>query len=76
MCITFSSETVARSAAKIFEEYGYAAHAVGTVVTTDCPPLLAVPVVGRAIGLHQVEDVRLGALSVPPRGDRSTSAAA
>ena len=60
MRMTFSSEKVARAAAAILEQYGYTAEPVGTAIVTDCPTLLAVPVVGRAIGLHEVENVHLG----------------
>jgi hypothetical protein len=71
MRMTFSSEKVAQAAAAILERYGYTAESVGPVVMTDCPILLAVPVVGRAIGLHQVENVHLSdapmPLANPPR---------
>jgi hypothetical protein len=60
--ITFSSETAARAAVKTIERYGYAATATGSVVRTNCPPLLAVPAVGRDDGLHQMEHVRFSAV--------------
>ena len=65
MRITFANEAVARAAAGILEQYGYAAEPVGRTLETDCPPLLAVPVVGRTVGLHQVEDVRLATDATP-----------
>ncbi len=60
MRITFSCEAAAQAAVRFIEQYGYAAAAVGSTVVTDCPALLAVPVVGRNVGLHAVERVQLG----------------
>jgi hypothetical protein len=61
MRITFANETAARAAVKIIERYGYEASAHGRVVWTDCPPLLAVPAVGRDLGLQQMQEVNLEA---------------
>src|SRR6185312_16981779 len=41
MKISFSSDSAARAAVTIIEKYGYTAAAVGTLVCTDCPALLA-----------------------------------
>ncbi|HVV50903.1 MAG TPA: hypothetical protein VHO06_14650 [Polyangia bacterium] len=59
MRISFLSDTAARAAVTIIEKYGYAATAVGTTVWTDCPALLAVPAIGRDVGLDRVEKVQL-----------------
>jgi hypothetical protein len=56
---TFSGETAAKAAVKIIASYGYVATATGRSVWTDCPPLLAIPAVGRTVGLHEIENVRL-----------------
>jgi hypothetical protein len=60
MRITFSNEHSARTAANVLERYGYRASRTGTVVVTDCPTLLAVPAVERAVGLGRVDDLDLG----------------
>jgi hypothetical protein len=54
MRIQFSSEHAAQAAADVFERYGYRASRNGTLVVTNCPTLLAVPVVDRAVGLDRV----------------------
>ena len=72
MRITFSDEAVARAAAGILEQYGYTAKLRGKAIESDCPPLLAVPVVGRTIGLHQVDEVRLA--TAPARDSREATA--
>ena len=61
MQITFSNEAAAAAAVRIINRYGYAASARGSVVWTDCPPLLAVPAVGRDVGLHHVQEVKFDA---------------
>lgn len=61
MQITLSNETAAAATVRIINRYGYAASARGLVVWTDCPPLLAVPAVGRGVGLHQVQEVKFDA---------------
>lgn len=61
MQITFSNEAAAAAAVRIINRYGYATSVRGSVVWTDCPPLLAVPAVGRAVGLHQVREVKFDA---------------
>jgi hypothetical protein len=58
MKISFSSDSAARAAVTIIEKYGYTAAVVGTLVCTDCPGLLAVPAISRAVGLHRVENVQ------------------
>ena len=55
MWITFSNEDTARAAVAVFERYGYRTSRCGTVVVTDCPTLLAVPVLERAVGLGRVK---------------------
>jgi hypothetical protein len=59
MRMTFATEKAARVAAGIFEQYGYGATRMGTIILTDCPTLLAVPVVGRAVGFERIEGVHL-----------------
>ncbi|HLK94010.1 MAG TPA: hypothetical protein VKZ18_29220 [Polyangia bacterium] len=70
--IAFSSETAARAAVRTIESYGYTAAATGSVVRTDCPPLLAMPALERQVGLHQMENVRL----VPAGGEQVLCGAA
>jgi hypothetical protein len=67
MRITFANDVAARDAARILEQYGYSATPTGSSVETDCPTLLGVPVVGRAVGLDQIEQVQLA----PPRLPRA-----
>jgi hypothetical protein len=64
MQITFRNEAAATAAVKIINRYGYAASARGSVVLTDCPPLLALPAVARGVGLHQMQEVKF---DVAPR---------
>jgi hypothetical protein len=68
MRISFSNEATARAAVAVLEQYGYHATPKGAAIETECPPLLAVPAVGNAVGLHQIEEVHLAA---PPRDSRS-----
>jgi len=64
MRIKFSNEHTARAAAKVFERYGYRARCSGRVLATDCPTLLAVPVVHRSVGFDRIQelDIASGAL--------------
>lgn len=59
MRISFSNEATARAAVAVLEHYGYQATPQGATVETECPPLLAVPAVGNAVGLHQIEKVHI-----------------
>lgn len=68
MHISFTNEATARAAVAVLEHYGYRATPQGTAVETECPPLLAVPAVGHAVGLHQIEKFHLAA---PPRTRRA-----
>jgi hypothetical protein len=61
MRISFSNEATARAAVAVLEQYGYHATPKGAAVETECPALLAVPAVGKAVGLHQIERVQLAA---------------
>jgi len=55
MQITFFTEHAAQAAVRIWEQHGFSAVRLGTVVVSDCPTLWAVPIIRRAIGFHQVE---------------------
>jgi hypothetical protein len=68
MRISFSNEATARAAVAVLEKYGYHVTPKGAAIETECPALLAVPVVGNAIGLHQIEEVHIAAA---PRESRS-----
>jgi hypothetical protein len=57
MRIKFSNEHTAQAAASVFERYGYETSRSGTLLVTDCPTLLAVPVVQRSVGFDQVQEV-------------------
>jgi hypothetical protein len=72
MRISFSNEATARAAVAVLEHYGYPATPIGAAIDTECPPLLAVPAVGKALGLHQIEKVHIG--SLPEAPSRSMSA--
>lgn len=70
MTISFLTERAATAAVRIIRAHGYAARAAGATVSTDCPALLAVSLIGRDVGLDRVEKVHL----LPPAGaaDRAT----
>ena len=70
MRIKFSNEHTAQAAANVFERYGYRASRSGTVLVTDCPSLLAVPVVHREVGFDRVQEVDIAAGA---RGSYSSS---
>jgi hypothetical protein len=70
MWITFSNEATAEVAVTVFARYGYQTRRCGTVVVTDCPTLLAVPVMDRAIGLGRVKRV-----DISPRPSAGLSSA-
>jgi hypothetical protein len=55
MQITFFTEHAAQAAVRLWEQHGFSAVRLGTVVVSDCPTLWAVPIISRAIGFHQVE---------------------
>lgn len=59
MRVAFSSMTTARAAADVLEAYGYSTKQFGRDVVTDCPPLLAVPVIANRIGLAEIERLDL-----------------
>jgi len=59
MRMSFSNTNVARAAVGVLEAYGYTASRVGADVVTDCPALLAVPVIGKRVGLAEIESVDL-----------------
>ena len=56
MRISFSNEATARAAVAVLEHYGYQATPKGAAIEAECPALLAVPAVGKAVGLHQIEE--------------------
>jgi hypothetical protein len=66
MRIKFSNEHTAQAAAHVFERYGYRAFRSGPVLVTDCPTLLAVPVVHRSVGFERIQE--LDVASGPPGG--------
>jgi hypothetical protein len=66
MRIKFANERTAQAAANVFERYGYKAFRSGPVLVTDCPTLLAVPVVHRAVGFDRIQEVDIA--SGPPGG--------
>jgi hypothetical protein len=57
MRISFSNRKAAWAAVTILEQYGFTASQDETVVTTDCPTLLAAPAIERSIGLELVEGI-------------------
>lgn len=60
MLINFVDEIEARVVGDVIARHGYWSRISGTVLVTDCPALLTIPVVGRAIGLHRVRSLTLG----------------
>lgn len=66
MRIKFSNEHTAQAAANVFERYGYKAFRSGPVLVTNCPTLLAVPVVHRSVGLDRVQELDI--VAGPPPG--------
>lgn len=68
MRISFSNRVAARAAARIFEQYGFAATQTDREVFTDCPTLLAAPAIERSIGLELVERIDLSARGSVRRG--------
>jgi hypothetical protein len=60
MKISFSDEAVAQAAIRIFESYGYHAQLSGNDVVTDCPALLAAPVLEKTVGLDAIERLDIG----------------
>jgi hypothetical protein len=57
--VWFSSVTKARAAARVLDGYGYAAKQIGCEVVTDCPTLLALPVIEKRVGFADVERLEL-----------------
>jgi len=73
MRISFSNEATARAAVAVLEKYGYKTTPLGAVIDTECPALLAVPVVAKALGLHHVEKVQLADAPMEPQRARAAS---
>lgn len=57
--VSFSSMTTARAAVSVLEAYGYSAKQFGRDVVTDCPTLLAVPVIQKRVGFAEIERLDL-----------------
>jgi hypothetical protein len=57
--VSFSSVTKARAAARVLDEYGYAAKQIGREVVTDCPTLLALPAIEKRVGFADIERLEL-----------------
>lgn len=66
MRITFTTEEAARAVEAIWERHGFEAVRDGATIETSCPTLWAIPVIDRAIGFDQVEEIVLPD-SPPPR---------
>jgi len=73
MRVSFSSEATARAARSVLEAYGYSAEQLGRELVTDCPTLLAVPAIGKRVGLAAIEHVDLAG-GEGPVGPRASSA--
>ena len=58
--VSFSTMTAARAAVNVFEAYGYSAKHFGRDVVTDCPTLLAIPVIQKRVGFAEIERLDLG----------------
>jgi hypothetical protein len=67
MLMSFANEATAKAALAVLEQYGYHSTPKGVVIETECPALLAVPAVGKAVGLHQIEKVHIAAVPRAPR---------
>jgi hypothetical protein len=68
--VSFSSMTTARAAVNVLEAYGYSAKQLGRDVVTDCPTLLAVPVIQKRVGFAEIEHLDLSAgTRVEPSGE-------
>lgn len=57
--VSFSSVTKARAAVWALEDYGYSANQFGREVVTDCPTLLALPVIEKRVGFADVDRLDL-----------------
>jgi hypothetical protein len=53
--VSFSSTTTARAAVHVLEAYGYSAQQSGGDVVTDCPTLLALPLIQKRVGFAEIE---------------------
>jgi hypothetical protein len=75
MLISFANEASAKIAVAVLEQYGYHSTPKGAVIETECPALLAVPVVGKAVGLHRIEKVHLAAVPRAPLSQKLSARA-
>ena len=57
--VSFSTMTTARAAVNLLEAYGYSAKQFGCDVVTDCPTLLAIPVIQKRVGFAEIERLDL-----------------
>ena len=64
--VSFSTMTAARAAVNVLEAYGYSAKQFGCDVVTDCPTLLAIPVIQKRVGLAEIERLDLGGGKLSP----------
>ena len=69
MRVSFSTMTTARAAVHVLEAYGYSARQSGCDVVTDCPTLLAIPVIRKRVGFAEIErlDPKRPLLTLRPR---------
>jgi len=68
--VSFSTMTAARAAMNALEAYGYRAEQSGRDVVTDCPTLLAIPVIQKRVGFAAIERLDLsGGLSAEPTAE-------
>ncbi len=68
--VSFSNMATARAAVDVLEAYGYSAKQFGREVVTDCPTLLAVPVIHRRVGFTDIERLDLtGGSSTEPAAE-------
>jgi hypothetical protein len=61
--VSFSSMTTARAARDVLEAYGYSARQFDRDIVTDCPTLLAVPVIPKRVGFAEIDRLALPARS-------------
>jgi hypothetical protein len=66
MRVSFSTMTTAQAAVNALEAYGYSATQFGCDVVTDCPTLLAIPVIQKRVGLAEIERLDLSGGKVSP----------
>lgn len=68
MRITVANEFAAHAAVEVLRRYGYSASSQGCEIWSDCPVLLAIPALERALGLQALERVDLNGGTPPMRG--------